>query len=72
MPKGPEGQKRPADMNQLAKAIADIATGEQADTADPHGRAGGLHGGKARTRKLTPEQRSEIARVAAAARWKKR
>jgi len=29
MPKGPQGQKRPADMNQLAKAIVDIATGER-------------------------------------------
>ena len=28
MPKGPKGQKRPADMNQLAEAIVDIATGE--------------------------------------------
>jgi len=34
------------------------------------GRKGGLKGGKARAAKLTPERRSEIARKAAAARWK--
>ena len=35
------------------------------------GRRGGLKGGKARAKSLTKEQRTEIARVAAAARWKK-
>jgi hypothetical protein len=43
---------------------------------NPHaqalGRLGGLKGGKARAKKLTPEQRAEIARKAAAARWKKK
>ena len=34
------------------------------------GRRGGLKGGKARAANLTPEQRSEIARKAASARWK--
>jgi hypothetical protein len=72
--------KRPRDANQLAKAIVDIATGEsdKEDTIvekDPDavalGRRGGLKGGRARARKLTPEQRSEIARKAAAARWSK-
>jgi len=33
------------------------------------GRKGGAAGGKARARKLTPEQRSESARLAARARW---
>jgi hypothetical protein len=32
---------------------------------------GGKRGGKARARALTPEQRSEIAKKAAAARWGK-
>jgi hypothetical protein len=35
------------------------------------GRLGGLKGGKARLTKMTAEQRQEIARVAANARWKK-
>lgn len=34
------------------------------------GRLGGLKGGKARAKKLTPAERKEIARKAASARWK--
>ena len=72
--------KRPRDANQLAKSIVDLATGEieeanleiaKDSAAVALGRKGGLKGGKARAEKLTPEQRSEIARLAAAARWKK-
>src|SRR5262249_37944480 len=68
---------RPRDPNQLAKAIVDIATGQAQDTVSPKKRnpskraAGGLKGGKARAKSLTPEQRSEIAQIAAHARWKK-
>jgi hypothetical protein len=36
------------------------------------GRLGGLKGGKARAKKLTPERRREIARIAASARWRKK
>jgi len=67
-------KKRPKDANQLAKLIVDIATGEAEDALKgkpPRGRAGGLRGGKARAKRLTPKQRAEIARVAAEARWKK-
>jgi hypothetical protein len=70
--------KRPRDPNQLAKAIVDIATGQAEDTVSPKKRnpskrkAGGLKGGRARAASLTPEQRSEIAQIAAQARWKKR
>ncbi|WP_439638337.1 histone H1 [Nevskia sp.] len=72
--------KRPRDTNQLAAFIVGVATGEVEppktdDGKDPAavalGRKGGLKGGKARFEKLTPDQRSEIARVAASARWKK-
>ena len=74
--------KRPRDTNQLAKKIVDIATGddssnsnEQEKEKDPEavslGRRGGLKGGRARAEKLTPQQRKEIARKAAAARWSK-
>jgi len=45
------------------------------DTRDPAavelGRKGGLKGGAARAASMTPEQRAEIAKKAAAARWKK-
>ena len=70
--------KRPRDPIQLAKLIGDIATGEVDDPISEkkknppsHRRRGGLKGGKARAKKLTPEQRADIARIAAAARWKK-
>lgn len=64
--------KRPRDANQLAKFITDLATGEatEDDAPEPEGqRKGGLKGGPARAQKLTPEERSEIARNAAKARW---
>lgn len=74
-------KKMPRDRHQIAKKILDITTGEDTSPAvddgkNPHavalGRLGGLKGGKARTSKLTKEQRSEIARKAASARWKKK
>lgn len=67
--------KRPRDPNQLAKLMVDIASGkvEEAEKSPTEQRAStaGLKGGPARAAVLTPEQRSEIARVAAQARWKK-
>ena len=69
--------KRPRDPNQLAKLIVDIATGEAEDTVSDakrnpsKRRSGGLKGGKSRAENLTSEQRQDIARVAARARWKK-
>lgn len=80
MPNRSSKPKRPRDPNQLAKLIVSIATGEVEDEnpdagKDPAavslGRKGGLKGGKARAAKLTPEQRKEIAQLAAQARWKK-
>ncbi|MBL4802003.1 MAG: hypothetical protein JKY45_08915 [Emcibacter sp.] len=64
--------KRPRDVNQLAKSIVDLATGETEEKEVlESARKGGLKGGKARAKALTPEQRSEIASIAAQARWKK-
>jgi len=76
--------KRPRDANQLAKAIVDLTTGEAEEEEileedlegkDPAavalGRKGGLKGGKARAEKLSPEERKEIAKKAAKARWDK-
>lgn len=74
MPKGPQGQKRPADAIGRAIMVAKIATGEVEDTTDAaasYQSKGGKRGGVARANKLTPEQRSEIAALAAQARWKK-
>lgn len=75
MPKGPKGQKRPADTIGAAIKIAKIATGEieddkpEDDGKDPAAKALGKKGGAARAKKLTAEQRSEIARKAAKKRW---
>lgn len=67
--------KRPADINKLAKSIVDLATGNAPREKNPAavalGKLGGLKGGKARAAKLTPEQRSEIAKKAAKKRWEK-
>jgi hypothetical protein len=67
--------KRPRDPIQLGKLIVDIATGqisEEQETPRANiARKAGLSGGRARANTLTPEQRSEIARAAAAAGWKK-
>lgn len=64
--------KRPRDANQLAKFITDVAVGDVEEVEKKSGQVkGGKKGGKNRAASLTPEQRSEIARVAAQARWKK-
>lgn len=71
----PHHGKRPRDTNQLAKFVIDAATGESAPVADTPKQArakkAGSVGGPARAKALTPAQRSEIASIAAAARWKK-
>lgn len=69
--------KRPRDVNQLAKAIVELATGTALDVAadgkNPAavalGRLGGLKGGIARAKSLSKRKRSEIAAKAARARW---
>ena len=64
--------KRPRDANQLAKFILDVATGDAEASPPPAPQAkGGKIGGARRAERLTEQQRSEIARLAAAARWKK-
>lgn len=76
MPKGPKGEKRPADVVSNAVKIARIATGEEEDdtlTHDGKDAAAvslGRKGGKARAQSLSKKKRAEIAKKAAAARWK--
>ena len=78
MPK--RSSKGRLDLNQLAKAIVDQATDDEPNPPEQTGknpaavalgRLGGLKGGTARAKKLTAEERSEIAKKAAATRWKK-
>ena len=69
------------DANQMAKHILDQVTGDAPKDEPPPvknaaavalGKLGGIKGGVARAKALTPEQRSEIAKKAAASRWKPR
>ena len=72
MPKGPRGEKRPADAIGRAVHIAKIAIGEIEDERDDLKSAAaqlGSKGGKKRAETMSPERRSEIAREAAAKRW---
>jgi hypothetical protein len=73
MPKGPRGEKRPADAVGLAVMIGKIATGEIEDERELSSAAAelGRKGGKKRAENMTPERRQEIAKKAAATRWKK-
>jgi len=78
MPKGPRGEKRPADAIKRAVMVGRIAIGEVEDRLpnkgegkDPNAVALGSKGGRERTRKLSPEKRKEIAKKAAAKRWDK-
>lgn len=67
MPKGPQGQKRPADAIGAAIRVARIATGEESET-DPLPKKGSA-GGKARASNLTDDERKAIAKKAAKERW---
>ncbi len=74
MPRGPKGEKRPADAVGAAVTVAKIATGEiEEDTSDDgKDKAAvelGRKGGRARAEKMSPERRAEIARKAAQKRW---
>ena len=74
MPKGPRGESRPADAIGLAVMIGKIATGEIVDEREAVSSAAaqlGRLGGKKRAENMTAERKAEIARNAAAARWKK-
>lgn len=73
MPTGPKGEKRPADVIGNAVKVMRIATGEEKEDVGsaPKRAKGGRKGGKSRAASLTPHERSDIARAAAAARWKK-
>lgn len=77
MPKGPKGQRRPADVVSNAVRVMQIATGEAVEECDPPSGKNaaaqelGRKGGTARAKAMTPERRAEIARKAAAKRWEK-
>lgn len=77
MPKGPKGQKRPADVIGNAVHVMRIATGEideSSQTETGKSKAAvelGRKGGAARSKSLSAKKRREIAQKAATVRWKK-
>lgn len=76
MPRGPKGEKRPGDVIGAAVMVGKIATGEIEDLTTEDGKnaaavALGRMGGKARAAGMTAKKRSEIAKKAAAKRWKR-
>lgn len=73
LPKGPKGERRPADVIGNAVKVMRIATGEEEEVTTPTSAAAtlGKLGGAARARKLNASERSEIAKKAATTRWKK-
>ena len=77
MPKGPKGQKRPADVISNAVTVMKIATGEIEEVLTENGRNKaavelGRKGGQARAKILSVKQKVEIATNAARARWSKK
>jgi hypothetical protein len=75
MPRGPKGEKRPADVIGAAVMVGKIATGEIDDLTTEDGKnaaavALGRMGGKARAEGMTAKRRKEIATKAAKSRWK--
>ena len=71
MPRGPKGEKRPADVIGNAVHVMRIATGEVEEDAPKAVSVKQTRGGHARASALSPEERSRIAKDAAAARWMK-
>ena len=75
MPKGPRGEKRPADVIGAAVKVMRIATGQESEEVTEAFKSAaaalGSRGGKARAAKLTKKKRAEIARKAANKRWKR-
>jgi hypothetical protein len=76
MPRGPKGEKHPADAIGNAIMVAKIATGEISDSATPDDGKNpaavtlGRMGGQSRAKKLSAKKRKEIAQKAAKSRWK--
>jgi hypothetical protein len=69
---GKPKRARKGDLNQIAASIVEQTTREKNPAAVELGRLGGLKGGKARAKSLSPKRRKQIARDAALRRWDKR
>ena len=71
MPRGPSGEKRPAGTVENAIHMMRVATGEMEEELPSATRNGGLKGGPARAKALTPKRRKEIAQMGAFAQREK-
>lgn len=76
MPKGPKGERRPADVIGNAVKVMRIAVGEDTDTASDDGKNKaaqelGRLGGAARAKSMSAKRRKEIGKIAASKRWSK-
>jgi hypothetical protein len=80
VPRGPKGEKRPADVIGNAVKVMRIATGEEPEDYGPDAESEGKNaaavtlgrmGGKARAKAISAKKRKEIARRAAQSRWGK-
>jgi hypothetical protein len=76
MPKGPKGQKRPADVIGNAVRVMRIATGEESESPDRRNQAavalsklGASKGGQARAKSMSKAKRVAIAKKAATSRF---
>ena len=71
MPRGPKGEKRPADVIGAAVMVARLSVGDlKEDLVEPSGKVRSGHAGaRARAASLTPAKRHKIAKKAASARW---
>ncbi len=78
MPRGPKGERRPADVIGNAVKVMRVATGEEAEDYGPNAQSEGKNaaavalgrmGGKARAAGMSARKRKEIARKAAKTRW---
>lgn len=71
MPRGPRGERRPADVMGAAVVVVRLATGEIFETAIVNsGRThSGVAGARARAKKLSLQERSRNAKKAVTARW---
>jgi len=75
MPRGPKGERRPADVIGNAVKVMRIATGEEPEDFGPDDGKNkaaqelGRKGGQKRAESMSAERRAEIAKKAAAKRW---
>ena len=72
MPRGPKGEKRPADLIGCAHKVFQIAVGKDQEALPSGKRQSGLAGAAARSHSLSKEERRNIAALAARERWKEK